>query len=798
MHPTRAPKHHLPESIVRTVLGHGGLVLVAIGLVTGMAIYEIANASFGSSMLEVFLDNRGEYDESVRVTQVLGGNSDDYVYLGARAGPDLFTDKVLTSLRELANDLEKLPEVVEATSFVDMPTVSGRERLGIGELSARSAARTLVLAGKVPQGVVRLRPYWPISRSQQLQIDMKELQEELLKDERVRGTLLSADGNCWGMVLKLAPNQKLPILRQIQLRWEILKVARGIMPSNNEIHLSGLLISQSWLFEEMFTGLTVICPLVLFSIATTVWVIFRSWGTIAIAMLIAILSTVWAIGMTVFCFGEITLLVLAAAPPVIITISTSDFIHLTSTFRTELETGCSRYEALAKTLREVGGACVLTSLTTLIGFASLASVPVPATRHFAFAAAAGVASAFFLQSLGPIIYLRSRIGVVPLSDRLQTTTTHFFDDLVTACRYVSGRFPLAIIGASLVVIAFSLISVFRVDFSADFPMRFPRHHPLRTSSEFFSRELSGSAHVELLLRLNGLKATDPVMLKALSKITEDLRTLPNVQVIHSLLTPLRSLETLLHIDDVEGFRSNPLAVESGLQLMEQTNQDAIRGFVSADRDLVRVYAQVGSTDFIDVARLGKQIEAQAHRSIADENRIEPQVTGTMYLVGRSVERIIQSQWRGNWICIIVITLIMAIALGSLWNSLMAQLPNLVPLAILFGVIVWSFDRMDTDLLGLPMIALGIAVDDTIHFLHRYRLQLESGQSRQEALESTFRFTGRAIVQSALILCVGLCPCALSSYLGVRMIGTLLVFTLACGLIADLLLVPALIKLGIIR
>ena len=92
MHPTRAPKHHLPESIVRTVLGHGGLVLVAIGLVTGMAIYEIANASFGSSMLEVFLDNRGEYDESVRVTQVLGGNSDDYVYLGARAGPDLFTD----------------------------------------------------------------------------------------------------------------------------------------------------------------------------------------------------------------------------------------------------------------------------------------------------------------------------------------------------------------------------------------------------------------------------------------------------------------------------------------------------------------------------------------------------------------------------------------------------------------------------------------------------------------------------------------------------------------------------------
>lgn len=257
------------------------------------------------------------------------------------------------------------------------------------------------------------------------------------------------------------------------------------------------------------------------------------------------------------------------------------------------------------------------------------------------------------------------------------------------------------------------------------------------------------------MRLDGLKATDPIVLKALSAITDNLRSISNVKAVHSLLTPLRSLEVILRIDDAEAFRSNPVAVESGMQLMEQIDKDTIRGFVSADRDLLRVYAQVGSTDFIDVARLGERIKEAAQSSIAYDSRIDIQATGTMYLVGRSVQRIIYSQWRGNWLCIAVITLIMA-------------------------------------------IALGIAVDDTIHFLHRYRRQLESGLNPQEALESTFRFTGRAIVQSALILCAGLCPCALSGYLGVRMIGTLLVFTLACGLIADLLLVPALIEMGLIR
>ena len=109
-------------------------------------------------------------------------------------------------------------------------------------------------------------------------------------------------------------------------------------------------------------GIYWIGPLVLPVISTRVNLVFRYAATVIIAMTIAILATVWAIAFTIFGFGEISMIVVAAAPPVIITISTCDFIHLTSTCHDELDAGYSIPDALEKTICEVGGTCVLTSL----------------------------------------------------------------------------------------------------------------------------------------------------------------------------------------------------------------------------------------------------------------------------------------------------------------------------------------------------------------------------------------------------------------------------------------------------
>ena len=132
------------------------------------------------------------------------------------------------------------------------------------------------------------------------------------------------------------------------------------------------------------------------------------------------------------------------------------------------------------------------------------------------------------------------------------------------------------------------------------------------------------------------------------------------------------------------------------------------------------------------------------------------------------------------------------------NAVVAQLPNVLPAILLLGVLGISLSTIDTDMLGIPTVALGIAVDDTIHFLHRYKLQKAKTGDRLKALNQTFPYTGRAIMQTTVILCVGFLPFALSSFLTVWMLGTYLVLTLLCAVVGDLLLLPAMIRLGWIK
>jgi predicted RND superfamily exporter protein len=796
MNSNRSLGHGIPTGIATSILRFDWLIVAIVVVLTVLAIYQLSKASFGNSLLEVFMEDLSRYREYVQATESMGGDSGDLIYVAAHVGSELFTPQKLTALRRASRELESLPEVIRAYSYVDVPRLVTLDRLNAREMIARIVARQQLLDGKVPTKETSVQLNWPRSTAQQKRINLVELRQELLDDPTVAGTLLSRDGEKWGIILSLSSGRDLTISQQIHLRERIVNVIEKNGLGDSGVHLAGLVVSQGWLFSEMYRGLLVICPLVLLAMSTTVFLIFRQIAAAAIATLIAVLATIWALAFTMVVFGEINMVVIAAAPPLIIVISTSDYIHLTSAFRMELALGQSRNDALISVICNVGGAFVLTSVTTMIGFAALATVPVPATRHFAVASAVGVAAAFLLQSLGPIAFRRMRLPRPPAMGRANRIATRLLGGILTMCRLVSTRHPRLVILASVCLIALATLGIFGKRFSADFPLRFPEGHPLRSSSNFFNQHFSGSSNVELMFRMPENRSVDPFLLSTMAVVEERLLAIPEVCAVDSVLKPIRALNRVVDFETADGLPPSVVSVDSSLRFIESKDQQSIRTFISPQRNQLRVFVRIAPTDFMDVASLAKQMESVVREQLPAD--IVVSATGPFVIVGQTVERIIGSQLRGNWICVIAVTGVMALALGSLRIGILSQLPNLVPLAILVGILAVQSKRIDSDLLGLPMIALGIAVDDTIHFLHRYRLQLFAGESRSNAIESTLRYTGHAIIWSTLVLCVGLAPCALSNYLGVWMMGTLLVFTLACGLIADLLLVPAMIEIGLIR
>ena len=194
--------------------------------------------------------------------------------------------------------------------------------------------------------------------------------------------------------------------------------------------------------------------------------------------------------------------------------------------------------------------------------------------------------------------------------------------------------------------------------------------------------------------------------------------------------------------------------------------------------------------------MGREAQALASEVLGEGATIEP--SGLIYLLGDWLDEIIDGQRRGLGLSIFVITILMFFALGSVRMALVSMVPNIFPLIVLGGLLGGFFEYVDSDTLAIGMIAIGIGVDDTIHFLVRYRIELARGAGRDQALRRTFAFAGRAIVMTTVILVAGFCPFAMSDYYSTQIMGTLLPLCLIVALLADLLLVPALTAVGIIR
>ena len=141
---------------------------------------------------------------------------------------------------------------------------------------------------------------------------------------------------------------------------------------------------------------------------------------------------------------------------------------------------------------------------------------------------------------------------------------------------------------------------------------------------------------------------------------------------------------------------------------------------------------------------------------------------------------------------------MVVGLRSLRVGLWSMVPNLLPLVALGGFAALVWDPVDSDTLIIAMMAIGIGVDDTVHFLVRYRLEASRTPDREQAISRTFAFAGRAIVTTTVILGLGFAPLALSDYTPMRLMGLLLPAVLVVALVADLLLVPALAQVGWLR
>jgi hypothetical protein len=774
-------------------------VLSIIAALTAVCGLVLTRVEYASSIIESFVNRPEDYQQAMALEAEFSTNPDSLVWLATRESDEVFHQATLAKIVACDEALTSLPEIRNVVSLADL-RLSPSVMRGTRSTAARAVLNAKLKSGEVPeQALESARNALSLSRivrrADELDKELSAAQIQVLRDEAGaqgggRVQLVSKAGTAQLMLIELNNAQTLPPEEQIATIQSIEDAVRNAGLGSEGLYLSGLVPMQSHAYQQIDIVLRTLLPVGGALIALAVMLVFKRFEVIVFTLLIAAISNVWGIALGVAFYGKFSVL-MAAVPLMVLVISTADVIHLLSSYTAERTAGHDHKVSLRKMYLEVGGACILTSITTFVGFASLVFVPSKTIRQFGFSAAAGVASALVLSVLLAPLFLQW------LSYRKRPITaaanaSRLANMIAKSCLKTALARPWLTVAFAAIFFVVAGIATSRLTLDPDLANRFQASHPLTKSTRFLSSEFGGVNVIEFVVTVSDNQLYSPEIVKLVTQFED--RCVRETPAVGAFSLPRVIVDTIGRID--AGSSGVPESVAHGkaiYELLQAVDGEGLAALRSADERTLRLGLQVEATSYMRLLDVSEQA-----RRIADEvfgDRAAVREKGSAPLIGKAVREIIRGHLQGFVFCFTTIFFLIVVGLRSFKFGWLSILPNITPLLVLGGLLSIYFDRVDSDILAVATLGLGLAVDDTIHFMSRIRLELRHTPEIRTALERTMQHTGVAIVRTTWILSVGFLPFGLSDYWSIRMLGTYLVAVLFAALIADLLLLPAILYLA---
>ena len=598
--------------------------------------------------------------------------------------------------------------------------------------------------------------------------------------------------------------------------------------------------------QDVLEQLRILGFLMVIIFAVLLWVLFRSASALVWSMVTITLSVAWCWGVTVL-LGVTLSSMIALTILLIFSVGIADCVHVMSAYFSFRREGIEHYAALTKSYEKVGLAILLTTVTTAAGILVLATSNLEPIRIFALMCAFGVVLAFFFTIvLLPILLdlwhptavtekgsVADRLGdrwhalgnVPKLVIALATATAIFivlggmlglFINTVIALTYwiinahqqILARVPTIVEGAPRLILAFFAIILAlciygstKIVIDTNISGLFKDDHPLAVAVNVVDNNMAGSQDMEVMIdtkTVDGMLDVD--LLTAVDALQTSLEArYPNtIGRTYSLANIVKDTNQVMNDDNPEFYRipNSNQAVSQLLYLFNSANPEDRRNLVSDDysRSHIAVTSRsMGSFGYQQMfAEVELDIEARfAHLKTAYPD-LEIVLTGTMATFMVVSDEIARSQFNGFALALVLISLIMIITLGSIRGGVMGMIPNAIPAFLAFGLMGLLGIPLDTDTLLIAPVILGIAVDDTIHFMTHYRVELTKSKSISIALESAIREVGQAVMFTTMVIGLGFAVLSFSDYLGMAKVGFFGSLSIFFALFCDLFLIPAMI------
>ncbi len=767
-----------------------GVVLAfSAALITQVPKIEI-DTSIEGFLLEddptllVYNDFRDEFDR------------DDRLMIGIRP-PEVFSFEFLEKLRSFHEDLERdVPYLDDVDSLINArETRGGADELIVEDLFER----------------------WPEDETALAEIEARALANPLYPN-----LLLSEDGRFTTLSLKLAtyssegeesalfgfedaeiepegdagPRSYMTGEEGIAAMAAVREVVRRYAAPDFEIYLAGPPVVNERMAHDMTADMQRFLALSLLTTAVFLFILFRRVSGSLIPVVVVLLSLLTTVGLAPW-LGIALQLPTQILPAFLMAVGVGDSVHILAIFYQQLRAGTAKEDAIPLALGHSGLAVLMASLTTagaLISFSAAELLPI---RNLGIVAPIGVLIALVYT----LTLLPALLAVVPLRGRHARGAGRLalFDGVLARCASVSTRHPIRIVAVSAVVLVVAGFGAAQLRFSHNPLTWFPEGDEIRVAFDTFNEELKGTTVVEVLFDTgveNGMH--EPDVLERLEDLQDYNKGFRDGEIVIgksvSMVDILKEIHQALNENrpDYYALPEERKLIAQEFLLFENSGSDDLEDVTDSLFRVGRMTLRTPWVDAISYPPFMRRLEAYYQETMGEDVHVT--ITGLLPLLSRTFEAVIHTMARSYVIAFVVITALMILLLGSFRAGLISMIPNLTPILMTLAVMGWFGFPLDGFTLLIGSVALGLAVDDTIHFMHNFRRYYDRTGDAAEAVRLTLATTGQAMFVTTLVLCAGFFVFMLGRMNSTVNFGFLTGFALALAFVADVLLAPALMVL----
>ena len=560
--------------------------------------------------------------------------------------------------------------------------------------------------------------------------------------------------------------------------------------SFDDTHLAGTAVGQQYYIKKMNEELLLFMGLSAILVILFLFIAFRSGWGIILPQIVILSSLLWILG-GMGLFNSPMNILLTTLPSIMFVVAMSDVIHLVSRYMDALRDKLSKYEAIKTTIKEVGFSTFLTSVTTSVGFFSLYFINVQPIKMFGLIIGIGVLLAFFLSILMlPILFYyfpSPKIITKEKQSIWQKLLPDFFEWVLSHKRTVWG------ISIIFILLAINGMTLLKSDNLIMDDIK--DSDPIKKDFGYFEKHYGGYRPFELAINISdtSVNVWDLNVLKEIEEFEDYLEDSFGMELKVSLVQSLKVLNRSSNLGNKTYFElpTKKRDLKKYRRFLKMTDQGKlIKLFVDSTEMVTRIQGTIPDkgNNYV-TAKTNRFNEFVEKRNFS---HIDVRVTGSAYLLDKNIRYLSNSLIYGLLVSIGIVSIIMGFVFKSIRMVIISIIPNTIPLIFIAAVMGYLGIEVKTSTSIIFTIAFGIAVDDTIHLLGKFKFELMKGKSVRDALKHSFVVTGKAMILTTLVLCSGFLLLLFSTFMGTFNMGLLLSMTLFIALILDLTLLPLLI------